>query len=169
MVQNGTYVVFASNGAGVLQMRAMGYSLRDTLLILLPGPRLELAFLFKAPGIGSITETALKLGSGALNIDECRLSGGRWPSNLMLVHSPTCDTVGGCAQPCPAKLLDAPVGARTSGKPSGFRNSTRGYGGNIAVGTRVSGYGDSGGVSRFFHQFQERGDVLGWLKRLIET
>lgn len=63
---------------------------------------------------------------------------GRWPSNLIF------DEVA-------AEILDEQTGVLTSGKPCGTKKSTKGYHGNIKVGDPVTGFGDSGGASRFFY------------------
>jgi DNA modification methylase len=63
---------------------------------------------------------------------------GRWPSNLIF------DEVA-------AEILDDQTGILTSGKPYGTKKSTKGYHGNIKVGEPVTGFGDSGGASRFFY------------------
>jgi hypothetical protein len=93
---------------------------------------------------GSISgATALGQGSGwnahanvTTAIDRT-MERGRWPSNVVLT-SPV------------AIALDAAVGVLVSGRPVGKRNSAKGYGGNIAVGSDLTGFGDSGGASRFF-------------------
>ena len=60
-----------------------------------------------------------------------------------------------CAPGCPVAALDEQSGVRTSGKPSGIRgksNHVVRYA-DVAVGSALTGYGDSGGASRFFKQF----------------
>jgi site-specific DNA-methyltransferase (adenine-specific) len=44
-------------------------------------------------------------GTGALNIDACRV-GGRWPANVLLSHHPAC-TPTRCHARCPTTLVDA--------------------------------------------------------------
>lgn len=61
---------------------------------------------------------------------------GRWPANLVLDEAA-------------AAMLDAEVGELTSGKPIGTRHAQRMFG--AENGTPISGYGDSGGPSRFFY------------------
>ena len=41
----------------------------------------------------TVAANVLKHGTGALNIDACRI-GGRWPANLILEHLPECRCVG---------------------------------------------------------------------------
>lgn len=50
----------------------------------------------RKPIAGSTTANVLENQTGALNIDGCRVgdTAGRWPSNVLLVHRPTCVVVG---------------------------------------------------------------------------
>jgi len=60
-----------------------------------------------------------------------------------------------CAPGCPVAALDEQSGTLTSGKPSGVRgksNHNVSYA-DVAVGSALTGYGDTGGASRFFKQF----------------
>lgn len=132
---------------------------------------------------------------------------GRWPSNFILSHSPSCERVGVkrvkthwgqptrgtrknsivnvgpkddktlgdsigyadpdgnetvedwcCVDDCPVAMLDKQSGDRDSGGPSRYpnryrkdsRKSTGIYGDYGA--SKISGFGDSGGASRFFFQ-----------------
>ena len=68
---------------------------------------------------------------------------GRWPANLLLDEEA-------------AAQLDAQTGTLTSGKPSGRRKGTSGdsgiYGSDAnRTGSVLTGYGDTGGASRFFY------------------
>ena len=59
-----------------------------------------------------------------------------------------------CVDGCPVKALNEQSGTLTSGNPSGVRNeggTMLAGGGNLAP---LTGFGDSGGASRFFPQFQ---------------
>lgn len=123
-----------------MTLRLAGLEIRDSLSIQGPGWR-KVVFLCRAPVEDSITDTVLKYGQGALNIDECRVSPtgenldrsntlqsfqhpgwqrpwqkdpeqirqnaerrkkagkksttmGRWPANLILVHSEECEAIG---------------------------------------------------------------------------
>lgn len=87
----------------------------------------------------NVAANVLKHGTGALNIDGCRINPtGRWPANVML------DEEAG-------RLLDEQTGELVSGKPSGVRNSDGFRGRHRGNKTAVSGFGDSGGASRFFY------------------
>jgi len=122
----------------------------------------------KTTGIASTAANVLRHGTGALNIDACRTgdpSGGRWPTNVVLSHSPLLDEydtpVGdacadGCVPGCPAVDLDAQSGTRTSGKMrAGTQRSNReGWAGRMPAATGSETYGDSGGASRFFPAFR---------------
>jgi site-specific DNA-methyltransferase (adenine-specific) len=68
---------------------------------------------------------------------------GRWPANLLLDEKA-------------AAQLDAQTGTLTSGKPSGTRKGTSGdsgiYGSDAnRTGSVLTGFGDTGGASRFFY------------------
>lgn len=75
-----------------------------------------------------------------------------------------------CQPDCPVRLLDAQSGLLKSGDPT---NAVRNEGGNMlqgqGKGVPLSGYGDSGGASRFFPQFASLSEALGWLARLTGT
>lgn len=54
-------------------------------------PATEHWILARAPLDGTILRTVQRWGTGALNIDLCRVSADwRWPSDLILSHSPSC-------------------------------------------------------------------------------
>jgi site-specific DNA-methyltransferase (adenine-specific) len=57
----------------------------------------------KKPG-GSIQAAVDEHGTGALNIDACRI-GERWPANLLLAHDERC-TTDACAAGCAVTALD---------------------------------------------------------------
>src|SRR5579859_5582745 len=78
---------------------------------------------------------------------------GRWPPNLLLSHS-LWDTPDACSPDCPVAALDAQSGRSSNGAHT--RHSSVGkmcYHGNSQSFTG-SGYGDSGGASRYFPVFQ---------------
>lgn len=122
----------------------------------------------------SIAANVQKWGTGALNIDGCRIPGeawtwgtqtdikgggygsnrpsegkilaenvesdplGRWPANVILDAEA-------------AQMLDEQTGELTSGIPSGIRKATNNIYNQYAQGQPVTGYGDTGGASRFFY------------------
>jgi hypothetical protein len=122
----GEHLVVIGQPEDAARARASGLILRDTLLILLSGPRELFAYLFRQPLEGTVAENVLMHGVGGLNIDGCRVAGqaevpgsrriyrrfddkgdkpeleppppphpgGRWPTNLLLVHGPRCTRVG---------------------------------------------------------------------------
>ena len=100
--------------------------------------------------------------------------GGRWPSNLVFVHTEQCARAGQeweCSNDCLVSALDGQTGTLKSGnllpthKQGSGKNSFQGWGyGNLIQG--VYG-GDSGGASRFFSQFNNLGEFLAWLERLV--
>jgi len=67
---------------------------------------------------GKIEETIDRHGTGALEVDACRV-GRRHPANVVLGHAPECGE-GVCAPECPVALLDAGEGHMGSRNPSRF-------------------------------------------------
>jgi DNA modification methylase len=62
-------------------------------------PAYEPVVVARKPLTGNVAETVLAYGTGALNIDACRVGtgydlAGRWPANVMLGHHPDCFEVG---------------------------------------------------------------------------
>lgn len=121
----------------------------------------------------TIAENVLKWGTGAINIDECRigLKNGEKPSGSgngqknTETHGDRNDLVGGSHTPeagrWPANIMfdeesaavldgQAPqVGGRWGKKTEGESNSMFGVGGGYGV--KESSIGDTGGASRFFY------------------
>jgi len=102
-----------------------GLEIRDVLLWLygtgmpksrrLPGgqatalkPAYEPILLARKPPLGSIERNLQAHGTGALNIDACRVE-GRWPANVVLSHAP-CSGDGCCEPTCAVALVDAAAG-----------------------------------------------------------
>ncbi len=72
----GAHVILFPRGSphASVRVRAWGLELRDTLLVLSPGPSFEPAFLFRVPlSEGTMAENVLKHGTGALHIDASRV------------------------------------------------------------------------------------------------
>ena len=110
-------------------------------------PAYEPILLVRKPLMGTVASNVLKYGTGAINIDGCRvettdnLSSGRWPANIIL------DEEAGT-------ILDAQTGTLTSGKPGVRRkpHSTTAMAGLLGrTGKQEIGFGDTGGASRFFY------------------
>jgi hypothetical protein len=122
----------------------------------------------------TIAANVLKHGTGAINIDGCRIgteqtttlraghSGdngkftrlnppGRWPPNVAFSHHPLCAD-DGCIPGCVVRQIDEQSGTLTSGKPGSAVRNAKGIvfqGGGKGV--ALSGFGDSGGASRFMY------------------
>lgn len=83
-------MVVVSSVGEVLRLRRAGLQLRDSFLI--AALTFAVASVFRAPLEGTVLDTVLRNGVGALNVDACRVRGaastgdGRWPSNILLVH-----------------------------------------------------------------------------------
>jgi hypothetical protein len=72
--QPGSHYVVIGQAENAIQYRKQGLQLRDTVLILLPGPKEVFAFLFRQPLEGTVAQNVLKQGVGGLWIDGCRVS-----------------------------------------------------------------------------------------------
>jgi hypothetical protein len=133
-------------------------------------PAVEPIIVFQKPYEGKPLDNITETGAGAINIDGGRIpvdapvtinrftngakpwgdakgeefdtvlsSQGRWPANFILDESA-------------AEKLDA-----QSGKPAGKKNKGNGYHENFGS-VDVTGFGNSGGASRFFFNVQEQID-----------
>lgn len=138
-----------------------GWEVRDCIIVL--GPVLSqkrTAWLLRWPlEEGTVAAQVLKTGTGALNIDGCRVRGvglGRWPSNLVLVGEEV------------VAALDAQSGITTSGLArAGASRGFHGYGSQRYESTfPTDTYGDTGGASRFFPCFKDDSELDAWLRRL---
>lgn len=128
----------------------------------------------------TIAQNVLKYGTGGLNIDACRIPGGDAQGGEYTVKrlkpGATLNKTGGVwrlaekdaqlywgvmkAGRFPANLIldefmaaemDGQTGILESGKPMGIRKAQNKIFGQYAPGQEVTGYGDSGGASRFFY------------------
>lgn len=83
---------------------------------------------------------------------------GRWPPNVLLTHSATCEEYGPCAPSCPADELDRQSGVRTSGANPARRNTdvVRDIYGEFPGQRQCTPQrgADAGGASRFFPVFR---------------
>lgn len=92
---------------------------------------------------------------------------GRWPANLILGHSTECylpeESSWECVESCPVANLDKQSGTLKSGKPGTRRkpHQTGSMSGTLnTTGELEKGFGDSGGGSRFFHNFQMESPLI---------
>ena len=74
MPSPGEHRIIIGQEHDAFQARSHGWHLRDTITILLPGPRTAFAFLLRWPLQGTVIENVLKYSTGALNIDGCRVA-----------------------------------------------------------------------------------------------
>jgi hypothetical protein len=76
IVTPGTHVAVLADRADVgVEGRILGLELRDTLLVLRPGPTSGFVFLFRTPMLeDTVAEQVLKTSTGALNLDACRVA-----------------------------------------------------------------------------------------------
>ena len=113
-------------------------------------PAFEPIVVARKPLIGTVAENVQAHGTGALNIDGCRIGttetlgrakGGRWPANVILDESQ-------------AEALDRQSGVSRDGvavRHNGVKGGEIGSPGAKPVGTSDLGYGGEGGASRFFY------------------
>lgn len=148
-------------------------------------PALEPIIVFQKPYDGSPLDSITTTGAGALWIDGGRIAsgedtsrrpvevngvapfgngslmggtgheGGRWPSNLVLSHSPACN--GTCVSGCPVARLGAQSGELQSGQwKDSYRNKGDSRIGTFDIRDRTgepsSHFGDTGTAARFFYQ-----------------
>lgn len=97
---------------------------------------------------------------------------GRYPINVIFTHNPDCAEAASvqtgnpastatvlfdCSPDCPVAELDTQSGIRTSGKPGTYKgtpNRSAAYGAESRkAGQAMTGFGDTGGASRFFPTF----------------
>lgn len=97
----GSYIaVIANENADMvgIQGRSVELELKDTLTLFRAGPKTSLVLLFRKPATEwTVTEQVLTTGTNAMNVDGCRVNvnhGGRWPTNLLLVHGTECQRIG---------------------------------------------------------------------------
>jgi len=104
-------------------------------------PALEPITVARKPFPGTVAENVLQHGTGALNIDGCRVGdeSGRFPANL--IHDGSEEVVGLFPETAPAKMSDR-------GKGKGDTGTYGVYGGDPGV----RGHDDAGGsAARFFY------------------
>jgi len=117
-----------------------GLELRDVLLWLygtgmpksrrLPGglgtalkPAYEPILLARKKPDAPILRNLAQHGTGALNIDACRVE-GRWPANVVLSHAQECASTG-CGGDCPTRLIDAAAGHDLAAAANAPRRASR--------------------------------------------
>lgn len=69
-------------------------------------PAYEPIILARKKPAGPVERNLAVHGTGALNIDACRVE-GRWPANVLLSHHPACTAAAGCHRDCPTQVIDA--------------------------------------------------------------
>lgn len=154
-------------------------------------PAWEPIIVARKPLVGTVASNVAQYGTGAINVDGCRIEGvvpqvtqgpstsrsswdvrteltvsnphpaGRWPANVVLDEEA-------------AGMLDAQTGVQKSGI-AGKRNTQNGYGGGWGPIDYVQGgYGDTGGASRFFYtakasRREREAGLEGMPKRTVQT
>jgi len=133
-------------------------------------PSLEPITVARKPFKGTVAANVLEHGTGAINIDGCRVGteGGRRSQGTDARTESQAGAIGACkTSPIveglgrwPANLIhdgsDEVIKLfphTTSGKPSGIRGASKhnvAYA-DVAVGSELTGYGDSGSAARFFY------------------
>jgi len=118
----------------------------------------------------TVAANVLKHGTGALNIDACRIGAGRFPPNLILEHKPGCRCVGTRRVPTGVAVNRHKDGTTPrgmwgfTGKPG--PDQTFGDGNGMETVTawdctpdcpvpNLDTYDDRGGASRFYFRVHE--------------
>lgn len=136
-------------------------------------PAHEPICLARKPFVGTIAANVLAHGTGAINVDGCRigvesnLNAGRFPANV--VHDGSEEVLAGfpATAPSPTGLITQGGGAFGSGAPRGDKS--------------FQGHGDTGSAARFFYSAKANAndrigskhptvkpvDLMQWLCRLI--
>lgn len=125
-------------------------------------PAHEPVVVARKPIHGTVAANVLAHGTGAINVDGCRVKGegrpqqsvndaGRWPPNILLSHAPDCGDE--CAEGCAVAEMDGQSGTLKSGNRKAGEYETQGYMGAKAN-PMPSIVGDTGGASRFFPVFR---------------
>lgn len=73
MHKPGQHFILLGTEADAAQGRAAGLILRDCVTILLPGPQVVHAFIFRAPLEGTVADTVLRHGAGGMDVNGCRV------------------------------------------------------------------------------------------------
>lgn len=143
-----------------------GFEVRDCLVHLFGSgfpkdknalkPAAEHWWLVRKPLIGSVAANVQAHGTGQLNIEVCRVQSGRWPTNVALIHHPSCGEP--CHQECPIAELDRQSGVLKSGDLKPYVSECGKSGGimgrTVERNHNYTRAGDSGGASRYFPQFK---------------
>jgi hypothetical protein len=174
----------------VLPYRTQGWVVRDSFAILTP-ECIVTAWLLRMAldPEWSLTRHAIRTQTGLIHVDRCRvdthtgLDQGRWPPNILLVHSGGCVTsptgTSSCQPSCPVSKIDETTGEQhsneyhrldreivTPGGHDGYRRPNRSAYTHKKVG-QIRGYGDVGGGSRFYPQFTTFKQAVEWLSDLV--
>ena len=151
--------------------REAGFIVRDSLLVLLPGPYVMTAWLFRAPLEGTVVENVFCQGAGGLNVDACRVGfmsetdrASAFPGGKVTSRKVTGGGLG-----CGYKEHER----------GGFESEQSTLGrwptnlvlvhddGCQALGECVKGCPVVGNASRFYPRFTSMAECLIWLGRLI--
>lgn len=103
-------------------------------------PAYEPIVLARKPLESTVAANVAKWGTGGLNIDACRIGGGRWPANVLLDED--------AATELDAQTVHLKRGGTLKGGEGGERSGVSSL--NLGPRTPWIPYGDSGGASRFF-------------------
>lgn len=144
-------------------------------------PAHEPIVVARKPLDGTVAANVLEYGTGAINVDGCRVDGGkiasasgtrrsggimgaseplggwepthsgRWPANIVLGHSPDCGDK--CAEGCAVAEMDRQSGTLKSGGGVKANKETVGLYG-IASNVQTQFQPNAGGASRFFPCFR---------------
>ena len=105
-------------------------------------PSLDPCILARKPLAGTVAENVLRFGTGAINVDGCRVEGERWPANL--IHDGSDEVVG---------LFPVSDSARASGNPNNPKRGSNHIASSYGQGDdrETHDYRDTGSAARFFY------------------
>jgi len=162
----------ATHHCHTIQVEDAGFEVRDTVAWVFDSggqtPEMLMVTVARKPLEGTVAANVLEHGTGALNVDGCRVGtgdrrmcgttdksgetsivlgartetrteAGRWPANL--IHDGSDEVV---------RLFPETKSGEMNGKQGGFGNSQNVYGSNSETPEAVS-YADSGSAARFFY------------------
>lgn len=171
-------VIEVNSDLDALRVR-VSYRLKDTFYVV--GPSWVRVFLLVLP----LPKEEESSATARLNLKACEVpvegdnhtdtdtdtdeeNSGRLPSNVLLVHSPTCSTDGVCARGCPIFRMDQMSGwlqssgkmieRKSAGNTKTFRRKE--------VGTVWKRHDSGGYASRFYPRFRTMEEAMEWLETL---
>lgn len=146
-------------------------TIKDCFLILQSNENSLAALLTKGNTKGTILAHFLTTGYGVFDLGNSRVGvskNGRFPTNVVLRHSPICTDT--CHDTCPVLLMDQSSGERASYNCEAkvYEEETGRILGSGIGKTRSAGYDDEGGASRYYYQARNFKELFEYLNQLLK-